>query len=133
MEKIIQDILSYFLSTGNVAIVLRPVTLAAIALMAVLAYLFCHSVLSVIVKAVTQRTKSDWDDDILNDNFLKAFSQLAPALVVAYLLPGTFDEKSNMYVWLTKLTSFYIVWAFVNLVNRLLQNMAERAERYQAL
>ena len=129
MEKIIQDILSSFLSADSVAIALRPVTLAAIALMAVLAYLFCHSVLSVIVKAVTRRTKSDWDDDILNDHFLKAFSQLAPALVVAYLLPGTFDEKSNMFVWLTKLTSFYIVWAFVNLVNRLLQNIYDAFDK----
>lgn len=110
MEKIIHDILSSFLSADSVTIDLRPVTLAAIALMAVLAYLFCHSVLSVIVKAVTGRTKSDWDDDILNDHFLKSFSQLAPALVVAYILPGTFDEKSNMFLWLTKLTSFYIVF-----------------------
>ncbi|MDE6644964.1 MAG: hypothetical protein K2J97_02645, partial [Muribaculaceae bacterium] len=129
MEKIIQEILSSFLSADSIAIALRPVTLAAIALMAVLAYLFCHSVLSVIVKAVTRRTKSDWDDDILNDHFLKAFSQLAPALVVAYLLPGTFDEKSNMFVWLTKLTSFYIVWAFVNLVNRLLQNIYDAFDK----
>lgn len=129
MKQILQDLLSSFLPTDSVSAILLPVTLAAIALMAFLAYMFCHSVISVVVKAVTRRTASDWDDDILNDRFLRAFSQLAPALLVAYLLPGTFDQESDMYVWLTKLTSFYIVWAFVHLANRLLQNLYDAFEK----
>ena len=96
MKKILQDLLSSVLPTDSVNAILLPVTLAAIALMAFLAYMFCHSVISVVVKAVTRRTASDWDDDILNDRFLRAFSQLAPALLVAYLLPGTFDQESDM-------------------------------------
>lgn len=129
MKKILQDLLSSVLPTDSVNAMLLPVTLAAIALMAFLAYMFCHSVISVVVKAVTRRTVSDWDDDILNDRFLRAFSQLAPALLVAYLLPGTFDQESDMYVWLTKLTSFYIVWAFVHLANRLLHNLYDAFEK----
>ena len=129
MKQILQDLLSSFLPLDTVSAILLPVTLAAIAMMAFLAYMFCHSVISVVVKAVTRRTASDWDDDILNDRFLRAFSQLAPALLVAYLLPGTFDQESDMYVWLTKLTSFYIVWAFVHLANRLLQNLYDAFEK----
>ena len=119
MKTILRDFLSSLLSENWVDASLLPITLIIITLTAILAYLFCHSVISVIVKTATRRTKSDWDDDILNERFLKAFSQLAPAIVVAYLLPDAFDNESKMYVWLTKLTEFYIVWAFVHLANQL--------------
>ena len=123
MKTILRDFLSSLLSENWVDASLLPITLIIITLTAILAYLFGHRVISVIVKTATRRTKSDWDDDILNERFLKAFSQLAPAIVVAYLLPDAFDNESKMYVWLTKLTEFYIVWAFVHLANQLLQSI----------
>ena len=131
MKTILRDFLSSLLSENWVDASLLPITLIIITLTAILAYLFCHSVISVIVKTATRRTKSDWDDDILNERFLKAFSQLAPAIVVAYLLPDAFDNESKMYVWLTKLTEFYIVWAFVHLANQLLQNLYDAFDKRQ--
>lgn len=131
MKTILRDFLSSLLSENWVDASLLPITLIIITLTAILAYLFCHSVISVIVKTATRRTKSDWDDDILNERFLKAFSQLAPAIVVAYLLPDAFDNESKMYVWFTKLTEFYIVWAFVHLANQLLQNLYDAFDKRQ--
>lgn len=123
MYEIIHDFLSSFLSENMVQKAFAPVTLVTIALLAYLAYLFCHSIVAMVVKIVTKRTTSTWDDDLLNSRFLKAFSQLAPALLVAALLPNAFGEEGKLYIWLTKLTDFYIVWAFVHLSNRFLQNL----------
>lgn len=123
MYEIIHDFLSSFLSENMVQKAFAPVTLVTIAVLAYLAYIFCHSVVAMIVRIITNRTVSTWDNDLFNDRFLKAFSQLAPALLVAYLLPEAFRGEGKVYVWLTKLTDFYIVWAFVNLANRFLQNL----------
>lgn len=129
MYEIIHDFLSSFLSENMVQKAFAPVTLVTIAVLAYLAYIFCHSVVAMIVKIITNRTVSTWDNDLFNDRFLKAFSQLAPALLVAYLLPEAFREEGKVYVWLTKLTDFYIVWAFVNLANRFLQNLYDAFDK----
>lgn len=129
MYEIIHDFLSSFLSENMVQKAFAPVTLVTIAVLAYLAYIFCHSVVAMIVRIITNRTVSTWDNDLFNDRFLKAFSQLAPALLVAYLLPEAFREEGKVYVWLTKLTDFYIVWAFVNLANRFLQNLYDAFDK----
>lgn len=129
MYEIIHDFLSSFLSENMVQKAFAPVTLVTITILAYLAYIFCHSVVAMIVRIITNRTVSTWDNDLFNDRFLKAFSQLAPALLVAYLLPEAFREEGKVYVWLTKLTDFYIVWAFVNLANRFLQNLYDAFDK----
>ena len=129
MYEIIHDFLSSFLSENMVQKAFAPVTLVTIAVLAYLAYIFCHSVVAMIVRIITNRTVSTWDNDLFNDRFLKAFSQLAPALLVAYLLPEAFRGEGKVYVWLTKLTDFYIVWAFVNLANRFLQNLYDAFDK----
>lgn len=129
MYEIIHDFLSSFLSENMVQKAFAPVTLVTIAVLAYLAYIFCHSVVAMIIRIITNRTVSTWDNDLFNDRFLKAFSQLAPALLVAYLLPEAFRGEGKVYVWLTKLTDFYIVWAFVNLANRFLQNLYDAFDK----
>ena len=129
MYNIIHDFLASFLSEGIVQKAFAPVTLATIAILAYLAYLFCHIVVAMIVRIITSRTASSWDNDLFNDRFLKAFSQLAPALLVAYLLPESFKGEDKVYIWLTKLTDFYIVWAFVHLANRFLQNLYDAFDK----
>ncbi len=131
MENIIRDLLLSFLSeymTGNLIV---PISIIVIALLAYIAYLFCHIVVAAIVNAITRSTETEWDDDLFNERFLKAFSQLAPALLVAYLLPGAFRNEETTYVWLTKLTEFYILWAFVNLANKFLQNLYDAFDKRQ--
>lgn len=129
MYEIIHDFLSSFLSENIAQMAFAPVTLATIAILAYLAYLFCHSVVAMIVRIITRRTVSTWDDDLFNDRLMKAFSQLAPAILVAYLLPDAFNEEGKVYTWLTKLTEFYIVWAFVHLANRFLQNLYDAFDK----
>lgn len=129
METLIHDFLATFLSEDNVKTALLPVSLLVIGLLACLSYLFCKSVLTVVVNFITSRTPSEWDDDLLNTRFLSAFSQLAPAIVIACLLPDAFDRQGRLYVWLTKLTEFYIVWAVVNLANKFLQNLYDAFDK----
>ncbi len=129
METILLDFLSSFLSEANARTALLPVSLVVIGLLAWISYLFCKSVLTVVVRFITSRTPSEWDDDLLNTRFLSAFSQLAPAIVIACLLPNAFDSQGKLYIWLTKLTEFYIVWAVVNLANKFLQNLYDAFDK----
>jgi len=104
------------------------ITLAGIAIVAVIFYQFTKAVLGIVEKIVA-RSSTTWDDDLLNPSFLRAVAQLTPAIIVSHLLPGFFGDSAASVYWLQTLTSFYILWAIVricvifvgNLYNAILQ------------
>ena len=65
------------------------ILLLAIAICAVAGYYIALLVLKGVAKAV-EWTDTDWDDDLINEKFRSALSQLSPALIVAWLMPKCF-------------------------------------------
>ena len=129
MNEWIQRLLHEFLSNNSIEDLYTPLMLLIIALVAVTAFWFCVRVVSVIVKLVTSRTATEWDDDLLNKKVLRAISQLAPALFVSYMLPDAFDHNTTAEEWLTKLTDFYILWAFIHLINTFLKAIFDALDK----
>ena len=77
----------------------------------------------------TGKTKTNWDDELLNKEVLTAVSQLMPALIVSWLLPNVFISHATTYIWIKKLTDFYIVWACVHLTNRVIHSLFGAMEK----
>lgn len=102
--------------------VLDLLILAAMALLAVAVYYAVKGVLYMLDYTV-KRTSTTWDDHLLNHRFMRSVAQLAPALLVNWLLPRFFDDATALHHWSKVLTSFYIVWAVVHLVNVSLSNL----------
>ncbi len=99
------------------------ITVVAIALIAWLSYVICVRLLSPIVSLLTLKTETTWDDDLLNDNVLKAISQLAPAILISILLPDNLNAGAKVYEWSVKLTEIYILWAAINLIAVFLKSL----------
>lgn len=129
MEQIINQFLNSFLPESTVRSLLSPCTFLAIAIMAWFVYVLCRRLLMPLVVAITRRTSTDWDDDLLNKKVLRAFSQLAPALLVAALLPDTFTNGSSSQNWIIKGTELYILWAVIHLINTFLQSLFDALDR----
>lgn len=129
MKQWIHDLLATLLPAGQADAFYTPVMLVTIFLLAMVVYWLCRRVVWVVVRLVTLRTETEWDDDMLNDRVLRAVSQLAPALLVSYLLPDTFDEDSTTRLWLVKATDFYILWAFIHLINTFLQSLFDALDK----
>jgi len=98
------------------------VMLTGIALCAVASYYAAKFLLQLVERAIV-RSSTTWDDDLLTPRFMRAVSQLAPAMVVAMLLPRCFGETPAGLRWLDVLTSFYILWAMVRMVLIFLDNL----------
>lgn len=75
------------------------------------------------VEIHTRRTENEWDDQLLNRRLLDAISQLTPALVVNWLLPGFFDDSTGSAHWIRIVTSLYILWAYIHIVNIFADNL----------
>lgn len=129
MNEIALKILDFFSLTKNIDEWKVPLSLCLIALSAVIAYIFCLKFVTVIVKIVTRRTETEWDDDLLNDKVLRSVCQLAPALLVSALLPDSFDSGTKLQQWLEKLTDFYILWALIHLINTFLQSVFDALDK----
>ena len=129
MEQWIKNLLESFLSPGQAQSFYTPAMLLTIFSLALILFWFCHRVISMAVRFMTRNTQTDWDDDLLNDRVLSAASHLAPALLVAYMLPDAFDENSTTRLWLSKATDFYILWAFIHLINSFLQSLFDALDK----
>lgn len=102
------------------------IVLIGILLVAVVTY-FVTKGLLYLLDAAVNRTPTEWDDDMLNRRLMRAVAQLAPALLINHLLPNFFDDTTVLHHWTRVLTSFYIVWAVVHIINITLSNL------YQAM
>lgn len=117
---------SEFLATNitgaGSGVIIGVVLLTGIALAAVIGYFLTKWTLELFEKLIS-RTKTKWDDDLLNPLMLRAISQLTPAIVVNWLLPGLFGTSVSAIRWLTALTSLYILWAAVRIVTIFFDNL----------
>lgn len=99
------------------------IILLGIALVAVLSYYLCKLILYG-VESLIALTPTKWDDDLLNRRFMRAVSQIAPALVVNWLLPAFFTSRDGETIhWLKNLTSLYILWAVIYIVRISIDNL----------
>ncbi len=130
--EIIREYLNGWFSGPAQGFLTGAVLLVFIALCAVAAYYVTKSVLGVIERMV-MRSPTEWDDDLLTPRMLRGISQLAPAIVVSWMLPQCFGDTPGSLRWLDVLTSFYILWAIVMIIIIFLGNLYEAMSRRQRL
>lgn len=125
----ISDLLNSFLSPAVAQDFLVPALVVTIAIISVVAYFLCVRIVTPLTHLLTSKTATEWDDDILNDKALRAFSQLAPALILSWLLPQAFPANTWGVTMFERLTSVYIVCAVVYLITTVASNTVEAFEK----
>lgn len=116
------EFLAMNITGSGSGVIIGVILLTGIALAAVIGYFLTKWTLELFEKLIS-RTKTKWDDDLLNPLMLRAISQLTPAIVVNWLLPGLFGTSVSAIRWLTALTSLYILWAAVRIVTIFFDNL----------
>lgn len=123
------DLLNSLLAPETAAPLISPTLLVIVALISLVSYFLCVRIVTPLMDMLTRKTDTEWDDDILNEKAMKAFSQLAPALILAWLLPQAFTNHEWGVMLIEKLTKVYIVYAVVNLVCVLMSNTVDGFEK----
>lgn len=126
MFESIQEFLATHITCTGASTIISILLVALTALLAVAAYYIVKSLLELVEKII-MRSSTDWDDDLLDMHFLNAVSQLAPAIMIRWVLPGFFGDSPTSFHWLSAVTSLYIVWAAVRIITIFIGNL------YQAL
>lgn len=115
MLRTISEFLDHHITMHYGDVVVTILLLLLIALCAVAGYYLCRRILELVEKVIAW-SETTWDDDLLNSRFLSAVSQLAPALVVKWMLPGFFATTPEKVKWLSVITTIYILATIVYMV-----------------
>lgn len=111
----------------------RAAILAIVAVAAVAGYWITRAILWVI-EAFVSRSRTTWDDDLLNPRMMRAVSQLAPAIVVWWLLPAAYFGGTDATLRTVDIgTRFYILWAAIHMVNIFVGNLHDALARRREL
>lgn len=125
----ITDLLGSLLTPETAQPFISPTLIVIVALISLASYFLCVRIVTPLTDFITRKTETEWDDDILNDKAMRAFSQLAPALILAWLLPQAFSNHEWGVLFIEKLTKVYIVYAVVNLICVLISNTVDGFEK----
>lgn len=129
LKKWITELLNSCASAGTASVLTTPLLIAAIVVISVTSYYLCIKILTPLVKFITKKSKTEWDEDIINEKALRAVSQLAPACLLSWMLPEAFSAHEWGVATIEKLTDVYIVGAVINLLIRLMSNTVDAFEK----
>lgn len=100
----------------------------AFTLMGLAVYLgmfICRHILIPLVRKLTTKTSTSWDDIILSDTILNDLSRLLPPILIAFLLPMIFAEGHPLLELLLRVDIIYLVVVVAKLVCSFLSSVYE--------
>ena len=117
------------LSESRSDLAMELLALAAIVILAVVANWVAKKVILRVVHGIVRRTKSTWDDVLVERRVFERLSHLAPALVIWTLAPISLAESSTLANLIRQLAEVYMVVAGVLVIFAVLEAGSEILRR----
>lgn len=99
-----------------VVFLLRLCAILAIILIAFIVDRVCKRVITPIIRKITSKTDSNWDDHLLSDELLRNICRLVPPIVVSALIPYALNSEPELLSFILKLCWIYITAVGVKLI-----------------
>lgn len=111
------------LATGNVEVLDWFILIAGIIVLFYLSSLLCRKVIIPFVRLFTKKTRSNWDDILLNDKTLKCLCNMLPAIVLVFAMPLIIVPGTIVYSILIKVCWVYITATAIRLTCSVLSSL----------
>ena len=109
------------------------VTIAGAGFIVLIADLLCRKLLIPIVKKVTHKTRSTWDEILFNDELLRDVSRLVPPILLSVLLPFVFSTGHPMLEFLLKVIWICIIIVATKLICAFLSALYELSSKQERI
>ncbi len=128
------ETIQHFLSLLNINVdehhwIYWTIVVVAIALIVFLADALCRHLFIPIVKRVTRRTRSSWDDVLFNDTLLHDIAHVVPPILIFVLMPMAFSQGHPMLEFLLKVNAIYLIAVVAKLLCTFLSSLYELSNR----
>lgn len=128
-SKLIQYIEDWLLNTDlsekNATLFKALIIVAVIIALAVLADFIASRVILTFVKRLIRKTKTRWDDILLNKKVLNRIAHIAPAIVIYYMVGYALEDYSKWLSFVQSGTYIYIVLMILLAVLSLINGLHE--------
>lgn len=126
----LENLESWFLSQGvseTFAQVFKVViSLATILILALIADFIAKRIFLTTMTSVARRTKTDWDDVLVEKRFFHRLAHFAPAIVVYFTLGiALYDYSPKVTLFLQAITKIYMIFIAINVFNAFLDTVNE--------
>ncbi len=111
---------SFGLDIDSLSFWVRISIVAGIFLVSYLVDLLFVKVIAPIIRRITLRTEAEWDDILLGDQVINAFSRMLPAIILTAALPFVFD-RGFIGVLVARGTIIYIIITACNFLVAFIQ------------
>lgn len=117
MKNYITNILNYFnIDSDNNRFIYWIIIAIVTLLIFYVCGAFCRHLLIPLIRKLTKRTSTKWDDIILNERTLKNVCDLIPAIIIIMLLPLAIEKESTAYIFTTKVCWIYLIIVSVKFI-----------------
>lgn len=100
------------------------ISLAVIVILALIADYITRKIILVLVARIAKKTKTDWDDILLERKFFHKLAHFAPALVVYLTISiALYDYSPKLTIFFYDLTKIYLVLISILVVNSFLNSV----------
>ena len=86
-----------------------------------------------VVRKLTRKTQTLWDDAIFNDKVLNSVCELVPPVMLMLFLPHVFSEDSSLKIFVSRLCSVYVTIIAVKLVCAVLSSLYTLSSEHEKL
>ncbi len=93
----------------------------------------CRRVVIPVVRKLTSRTQTIWDDTLLNNNVLNNICELVPPVVLMLFFPYVFSDDSSLRVIVSRLCSVYVTIVAVKLICSVLSSLYTLSSEHEKL
>lgn len=112
------------IAQGQVDLVMLVLGLIAIAIVAVILNFIAKQIILRTVVALIKRSKTEWDDPLIEHNVLTRLSHIAPAIAINWLAPLFFFNNEDFVAALKMGVNIYLIvifiWVFDSFLNAIL-------------
>ena len=108
-DKIILLLQNWGVTEGFLPFIYWTIVLLTVAFVVYASNAVCEKVVVPLVKSLTRKTQTAWDDALLNNKVLNDLCAIVPPVLLTILLPLFFDGNSRLSLLTLKFCNVYVV------------------------
>lgn len=132
-NEIIDCLQSLGLNNEQMGHLMRILAIVAIVLIAFILDRICRKLLMPIVRRITEKTESKWDNHLFSEEVLRSLCQMVPPIVVAVLTPYALSEAPALQNFIQKFCEIYLTVVSVKLVCAIISSFYAISNEHEKL
>ena len=121
------------LPAGSIMWILGLGFVLAVVLLAVIIENICRHIILPIVRKITSKTQSQWDDYLLNDSVIRNLCQIIPATVASMCAPLVFEGDADATSLFQKLCTIYMTVVIVKMICSIISSIYTISSEHESL